>query len=126
MTLDVLPGRLAVCRLAPSASVASWMQAGPLWSVTRTDAELSVVCAEGAVPEGVTAETGWRALRVRGPLAFELTGILADLARTLAEAGVPIFAVSTFDTDVLLVKADRLDDAIDALRAAGHEVVSGD
>ncbi len=126
MTLDVLPGRLAVCRLAPSASVAPWMQAGALWSVTRTDAELSVVCAEGAVPEGVTAERGWRALRVRGPLDFALTGVLAGLARSLAEADVSIFAVSTFDTDVLLVKADRLTDAVGALRAAGHDVVSGD
>ncbi|PAP76519.1 ACT domain-containing protein [Rubrivirga marina] len=125
MTLDVLPGRLAVSRLTPSASVASWMGEGALSSVTRTDAELSVVCDEAAVPAGVTVEGGWRALRVRGPLAFELTGILADLAHTLAEAGVSIFAVSTFDTDVVLVKADRLDDAADALRAAGHEVVSG-
>jgi hypothetical protein len=126
VTLDVLPGRLAVCRLAPSAAVAAWMQTGALWSATRTDAELSVVCDEGRVPDGVTAEPGWRALHVRGPLDFALTGVLADLARPLAEAGVPIFAVSTFDTDVLLVKADRLTDAVGALRAAGHDVVSGD
>ncbi len=124
MTLDVLPGRLAVCRLAPSASVAPWMGEGALSSVTRTDAELSVVCDEAAVPDGVTAEAGWRALRVRGPLDFALTGVLAGLAHTLAEAGVSIFAVSTFDTDVLLVKADRLDGAAAALRAAGHAVVS--
>lgn len=124
MTLDVLPGRLAVCRLAPDAALAPWMGEGALSSVTRTDAELSVVCDETRVPDGVTAEGGWRALRVRGPLAFDLTGILAALSAPLAEAGVPIFAVSTFDTDVLLVKAGRLADAAAALHAAGHEVVS--
>ena len=123
MTLDVLPGRLAVCRLAPDAPLAPWMGQGPVTSVTRTDAELSVVCAEVAVPEGVRAEAGWRAFRVRGPLAFELTGVLAALAAPLAEAGVPIFALSTFDTDVLLVGADRLAAAVGALRAAGHAVV---
>ena len=122
VTLDVLPGRLAVCRLAPSASVAPWMGTGAVSSVTRTDAELSVVCDEAAVPAGVTAEAGWRALRVRGPLAFHLTGVLVALAAPLAEAGVPIFAVSTYDTDVVLVKEARLADAVAALRAAGHEV----
>ena len=122
VTLDVLPGRLAVCRLASDAPLAPWMGEGPLTSVTRTDAELSVVCAEAAVPEGVRAEAGWRALRVRGPLAFELTGVLAALAAPLAEAGIPIFALSTFDTDVLLVEAERLAEAVGALRAAGHAV----
>ena len=122
VTLDVLPGRLAVCRLAPDAPLAPWMGEGPLTSVTRTDAELSVVCAEAAVPEGVRAERGWRALRVRGPLAFEMTGVLAALARPLAESDVPIFVLSTFDTDVLMVRADRLAEAVGALRDAGHEV----
>lgn len=122
MTLDVLRGRLAVCRLDPGAPLAPWMGQGPVSSMTRTEAELSVVCAEDAVPAGVRAERGWRALRVRGPLAFELTGVLADLARPLAEAGVPIFALSTYDTDLVLVKADRLAEAVAALRGAGHDV----
>ena len=122
VTLDVLPGRLAVCRLAPDAPVAPWMGEGPLASVTRTEAELSVVCADAAVPAGVTAEVGWRALRVRGPLAFDLTGVLAALAAPLAAAGIPIFALSTYDTDVVLVKADRLADAVATLCAAGHGV----
>lgn len=98
------------------------MWRGPLASVTRTGAELSVVCAQEAVPESVQAERGWRAMAVAGPLDFALTGVLASLAEPLAEAGVPIFVVSTFDTDWLLVKDDRLDDALAALRARGHEV----
>jgi hypothetical protein len=81
-----------------------------------------VVCPESVVPEGVRREDGWRCLGVRGPLAFELTGVLAALAAPLAAAGVPIFALSTFDTDYLLVPGDRLDAALAALDAAGHRV----
>lgn len=122
MTLDVLPGRLAVCRLAPDAPRAPWMDPGAVSSVTRTEAELSVVCAEASVPAGVRAERGWRALRVRGPLVFDLTGVLAGLTAPLAEAGVPVFSLSTFDTDVLLVREGDLETATDALRAGGYAV----
>lgn len=121
LTLDVLEGRLAVCRLAPDAPLGGWMWTGPAASVTRTEAELSVVCAERAVPEGVEREGGWRALRVRGPLAFGLTGVLASLAAPLAEAGVPLFALSTFDTDLVLVREADLETARAALHGAGHE-----
>ena len=113
MTLDLWPGLLAVCRLAPDAPPADWMTAG------------AVVCAEAAVPEAVVAERGWRALAVRGPLDFALTGVLARLAAPLAEAGVPIFVVSTYDTDVLMVQGGQLAEAVAALRAAGHEVREG-
>lgn len=122
LTLDRLDGRLAVCRLDAGAPLADWMWTGPVASVTRTEAELSVVCAEAAVPAGVRAEGGWRALRVRGPLAFDLTGILASLTAPLAEAGLPLFSLSTFDTDVVLVREADLEAAAAALRAAGHEV----
>ncbi|GAB5536205.1 MAG: ACT domain-containing protein [Rubricoccaceae bacterium] len=122
MTLTVEPGRFAVCRLPVNAPLADWMWAGAVASVTRRADELSVVCDEVAVPEGVQAETGWRALTVAGPLNFALTGILAELATVLAEAGVSIFALSTFDTDVLLVRDDALATAISALEAAGHSV----
>ena len=124
LTLDVVPGRLAVCRLDPAAPLAPWMWSGAIASVTRTDAELSVVCAEAAVPAGIRAEAGWRALRVRGPLAFDLSGVLASLTAPLAEAGLPIFSLSTFDTDVLLVREGDLNAAAEALGGAGH-VVAG-
>ena len=88
----------------------------------RTPDELSVVCAADAVPAGVRAERGWKALAVDGPLAFELTGILAGLTGVLARAGVPLFALSTHDTDLLLVREADLERAVAALRAAGHEV----
>ena len=83
---------------------------------------MTVVCAAARVPADARAERGWRALRVAGPLDFALTGVLAAVAVPLADAGVSIFAVSTFDTDYVLVRADRLEAAVAALRAAGHRV----
>jgi uncharacterized protein len=103
--------------------VPAWADGGAaLDAVVRTPAELTIVCAAAAVPEGVRAERGWRALAVAGPLDLALTGVLVALLEPLARAGVAIFAVSTFDTDHVLVRADRLDDAVRALRAAGHRV----
>jgi hypothetical protein len=123
MTLVLLPGRLAVCRLAPDAPLAPWMGEGVITGTTRTAAELSVVCGEGAVPEGVRAEAGWRALALQGPIPFHLTGVLVRLLQPLAEAGVGIFALSTYDTDIVLLKEAQLAEAVAALRAAGVEVV---
>ena len=89
----------------------------------KTDEENSLVCPTGEVPENATErEDGWRAFRVAGALDFSLTGVLAGLSKALAEAGVGIFAVSTYDTDYILVKGDNLPRALAALRAAGHEI----
>jgi hypothetical protein len=88
--------------------------------VIRTAAEVTVVCAD--VPDGVRAERGWRALAVEGPLDLALTGVLASLAGPLADAGVPIFALATFDTDYVLVLATAADAARAALEAAGHRI----
>ena len=122
LTLALIEGRFAVCRLAPGDEVPAWANGGSFTSVTRTRDELSVVCAEGAVPEGIRCEGGWRIFQTEGPLDFALTGILASVAVPLAEAGVSIFAVSTFDTDYVLVREENVPRAITALRAAGHQV----
>lgn len=123
LTLDLLPGACAICRLDPAAELPFWaLGPGPIVSLTRTREELSVVCAADAVPPGTRAEGGWRVLKVRGPLAFSLTGILAALAAPLARAEVSLFAVSTFDTDYLLVPQGQQEAALAALRAAGHTV----
>jgi len=119
LTLEVLPGTFAVCRLAATAPAPEWAT-GLFLSLTRTDAELSVVCAEGAVPPDVRTEGGWRCLRVRGPLGFGLTGVLASLAAPLASSGVSIFVISTYDTDYLMVQDRDLARARDALERAGH------
>lgn len=117
--LTTLDGRFAVCRLAADAEAPAWAT-GALVSVTRTPEELSVICSEHLVPEAATAERGWRCLKVGGPLSFELTGVLAALTRPLADAGVPVFALSTYETDYLLVKEEQLTAAASALERAGH------
>lgn len=122
LTLRVLPGALAVCRLPPDAPLPGWAAGGGLVSLTRTAAELSVVCREEGVPEEVQSERGWRALALAGPLDFALTGILAALAGPLAEAGIALFALSTYDTDYVLVKATALARAIAVLQAAGMTI----
>ncbi len=122
LTLTLLEGRLAVCRLDADADVPAWATAGSPSSVTRTAGELSVVCPEGSVPDGVRCEKGWRVFRLEGPFEFTEVGILSAVAAPLAEAGVGIFAVSTFDTDYVLVKEEHLGDAAEALRGRGHEV----
>jgi hypothetical protein len=120
LRLTILPETLAVCRLSADDAFPAWLPARGFISVTRTAGELSVVCAADAVPADFRCEAGWRALAVEGPLDFGLTGILASIAAPLAEAGISIFTISTFDTDCVLVKAERLDDAVNALRRAGH------
>jgi hypothetical protein len=122
LTLELVEGRYAVCRLRPADPVPAWAEGGPFVSVTRTDAELSIVCPEEAVPAPASAERGWRCLRVRGPLGFGMTGILASLAAPLASSGVSIFVVSTYDTDYLMVQERDLERARDALARAGHTV----
>lgn len=121
LTLVLLPDRLAVCRLPPGAPLPA-ETGGSLWSVTRTRNELSLVLAEDAVQDGWKAERGWRCLEVKGPLDFSLTGIMASLAAPLAEARVSLFAVSTYDTDYVLVREESLERAVEALRGAGHRV----
>lgn len=117
--LSILPDRLAICRLGPDEAVPEWALASTFHSITRTDEELSVVCAERLVPPRHRCEKGWRCLKVRGPLDFSQTGILASLTAPLAEVGISVFALSTYDTDYLLVKERDLSQALAALAAHG-------
>ncbi len=123
LTLRVLKERFGVCRLAADSDIPEWaFSPGSLTSITRTVNELSIVCSDERIPEGVTVERAWRAFRVEGPLSFDLVGILADLSAALAAAGVPLFSLSTYDTDYLLVPEGRLSLAVAALEQAGHRV----
>lgn len=122
LTLSLLPDIFAVCRLPADAPLPAWALAGPFFAITRTVDELSIVCDQTQVPDGVICQPAWRCLQVAGPLDFTLTGVLAGLAEPLAAAGVSIFAVSTYDTDYLLAPAVALDQAVAALRNAGHTV----
>ena len=123
LTLSVLSAEYAVCQLPADAAPPAWACAGEFWSVTRAPEELSMVCAAANVPGGVKVEKDWAALRLHGPFEFTLTGILASVLNPLRDVGIGIFALSTFDTDYVLVSRARLADAVAALRAAGHTVM---
>jgi uncharacterized protein len=113
---------LAVVRFPAGSGMPWWAATSSFLSFTRTASEDSLVCEEVRVPEGLAAQKGFRALRVDGKLPFHLTGVLASLASPLANADVPIFVVSTHDTDYLLVPETKLTRAAAALREAGHSV----
>lgn len=123
LNLHVLDGEFIIYRLAADAAIPDRVLNGRFLSITRTDDELSIVCASDIVIEAEQAEAGWSCLKVAGLLDFSLTGILANLAMLLADAEISIFAISTYDTDYIMVKAVQLQDAIAALQQGGHAVV---
>lgn len=123
---SVLPGLWSVVRLAPDEPVPGWATArSGFVSVTRTAEELSIVCPEPVPPAVSRVERGWALIRLHGPIPFDQTGVLASLASPLAAAGVAVFAVSTFDTDYILVRISQLTRACDALVSAGHVILGG-
>jgi hypothetical protein len=124
----VLVERLVVCRLASDARIPAWALEGGFFCVVRTHDELSIVCAEDVCtedfrPDGAPVERGWVALKLEGPFPFSMTGVLASFVQPLADAQIPIFAISTFNTDYVLIKRENLEYAVRALQAAGHEKV---
>lgn len=120
----ILEGSWAVVKLDAESSVPDWAL-GPsrFSSITRTAEELSLVCAESAVPKDSRGERGWSVLKLVGPFPFDLVGVLASFVSPLAEAGISIFALSTFDTDYLLVKSEKAHEAVSVLTRHGHEFV---
>ncbi len=126
LTLSVLEGIFGILRLENDSEVPEWIYESNFFSITRTPEELSIVCQESSIPlnipEDVRAERGWSCLKVEGPLDFGLTGILAGISRILAEIGISIFAVSTYDTDYILVREIDLECAVRALIEGGYEI----
>jgi hypothetical protein len=123
LRLSAFPAILSVCRLESGSPVPAWALQGEFSSLTCTKDEISIVCAQDIIPPGVQVERGWRVFKVEGPLDFALIGILANLSSTLAQAGISIFAISTYDTDYILVREADFSKAVRALREAGHSVV---
>ena len=122
LTLQPLHDVFAICRLQADEALPAWATAKPFFSISRTGDELSIVCLQTLVPDGVRCERGWRCFRVAGAMDFTMIGVVASLAGPLAAAGVSTFVVSTFDTDYLLVKEQDWARAVATLRAAGHIV----
>jgi len=123
-SFSVLLQSFAIARLEPGTELPSAVLASPGFvSLTRTEDELSIVCAEDVAAGLPRVDTGWRAVKVQGPFAFDQTGILASFLDPLAVAAIGIFAVSTFDTDYILVKSENLAKALAALKQAGHHLI---
>jgi hypothetical protein len=123
LTLTLINGQFAICRLRPDVDFPSWAKGSEVWSLTRTPDEITVVCAEEIVPPSVRCDTGWRCLRLDGTFELTLSGVLASITSPLATAGVSVFAVSTYDTDYVLVRGAQLSIATAALATAGHTVL---
>ena len=122
LTLSLLPGGFAICKLEPECDIPEWATRNAFWSVSKTQHELSIVCRDDNVPEDIEAERGWRMLEVQGPLNFSMTGVLDGLIRPLAESRISIFVVSTYRTDYLLVQDKDFKSAIITLRAQGYKM----
>ena len=119
--LSLLPGRFVVCRFGPDEPLPAWLfhEEARVWSMTRTPNELSVVCDEDGLPPAVTpAPQRWRALQVEGPIPFDELGVIAGISGALAAAGIPVFVLSTHDTDLVLVPEEKLGVARAALGIA--------
>jgi len=121
-TLTILPQIFSICHLDKDALIPDWALTSSFFSITRNDEEFSVVCPQDQVPEGIRRDAGWRCLQVEGPLDLSATGVLASLANPLAQEGISVFAVSTYDTDYLLVKEGNLEKAVLVLSQNGHTV----
>jgi len=127
LTLSVLQDGFAVCRLQPNEPIPAWSLQG-FFSITRTEDEVSIVCPQAYVPldlQDRAFEGEWRCLKVSGPLDFAMTGVLSAIASPLAAANISLFAISTYETDYVLVKQQNLASAIQALSLAGHRIIGG-
>lgn len=125
MNLSVLNEKIAILKSSPDKNIPSWVFDNKRFiSVTYTDEELLIVCSENVIPDNheMTVEKGWKCIKVDGPLDFSLTGILTSLTSPLAEADISIFAISTYDTDYLLIKGYKLEKALEVLTKSGHNI----
>ena len=123
-SLSLLPLRLAVSRLDSMSPIPFEALKAEFWSLTHTGSELSVVAEEEVIPHNWHSERGWRCLQVNGPLEFDMIGVVSSISSVLADAQIPIFVISTYDTDYILIHQKHLDKGVAALQEAGHVVLS--
>lgn len=120
MELQWLPQRLACLRLEPGSVIPEWVYGSRFFSITRTEEEVSIFCDSERMEDVEGKIDGWRAFRVAGQLDLQLTGILSALAMPLAAKQIPVFSISTHDTDYMLMRSEYVEEARDVLRRAGH------
>lgn len=125
LKFSFVPAVLAICKLPAASPIPDWALKGPFVSVTRTAEELSIVCPANNLPRDVNSESHWTCFKLQGPFAFSQTGILASFIGPLSANAIPIFAISTFDTDYVLIKEEFAGSALQILQQAGHQIVDG-
>ncbi len=124
LTMKLLKERYGVCRLDKNELIPEWTKNSDFLSITKTSDELSIVCTEASIPKDTKCEKDWRILKIEGPLDFSLIGILASISTILAQKGISIFAISTYDTDYILVKNNDIDNAVKSLIKERYEVIN--
>ncbi|SNT26361.1 hypothetical protein SAMN05446037_10673 [Anaerovirgula multivorans] len=123
LTMKLLKEKYGVCRLEKTDPIPEWGRNSDFYSITKTSDELSIVCPQDSIPNDIKCEKDWRVLKVEGPLDFSLIGILASISDILAQKEISIFAISTYDTDYILVKDKEIDKAISALVNEAYEIL---
>lgn len=123
LTMEILEGTYGVCRLNNTSAIPTWVSHSKFNSITLTEDELSIVCEMSHIPKDIVCEGDWKVLKVKGPLDFALTGILANISTILADSDISLFAISTYDTDYILVKNNDLDQSIEALTKHKHIII---
>ena len=124
LTFTTLEEGYSIHRFVPDATIPDTIQQSQFYSVSRTDEELTIVCETNIDVNAPRSETDWRIIKIVGPLDFSLIGILAAVAEILAREKISIFALSTFDTDYILVRSEKLEKAKRVLKEAGHRFIS--
>jgi len=123
LKFSFLRGSYAISRFAAETPLPNWLPTAGFVSTTRTSEELSIVCSESDIPADVKADREWTCLKLEGPFPFSLTGILSSFIAPLSANAIPIFAISTYDTDYVLIKQPFAGTALDVLSKAGHTLM---
>nr|UWI51968.1 ACT domain-containing protein [Clostridioides difficile] len=122
MKLKLFLEEYAVCRLNNNSKIPTWIDTENFYSITKTNDELSIVCSNNNIPSDVKSEKEWRILKILGPLDFSLIGILSKISGLLADNKISIFAISTYDTDYILIKEKDIKNACKILNCNGYEI----
>ena len=125
MNFSVLPGEYAIYRLDPHSAIPESAVAADIFHIFKSDEELSILVPQTVEPCSDNVEPGWSGIQVSGPLDFDAVGIMAEISGILADAGISLLAISTFDTDYIFVKSESFAHSIEKLRAAGHTLLGG-
>lgn len=123
LTLKLLDETYGVCSLEKDSEISPWIVEGNFLSITKTDEELSIVCEEKNISEGIKYEGGWKILKIEGKLDFALVGILAKISNIMAENNISIFAISTYDTDYILIKLNNINKAVELLKKENYNII---